>query len=452
MDYPSPYSPNPGSGSPTPAGPNWTPAQPPPPAPPSQPGQAGPGQVGQPYGAPGAFPAAPPPVSPQPQPLGQAPGAAFSPDSQTPAGAPHEPRRRGRWVFPLLLGLLLGGLLTAGGYWLGQQSTNDEPATANGSTGAVLVDDDDDERDEEPAASAPAPLVLDGDQEEPVAAVAQVLAQSVVGLQNDLGEGSGVAYTSTRLITNAHVVGDFTDVTVLLSDGREVAGTVLGTDESRDVAVVEVDQPVLVPATFAPSSSVQVGQLAVAVGSPFGLEQSVTAGIVSAVDRVVENNLSGVVKLVAMVQTDAPINPGNSGGALADRQGRVIGMNTSIRTAGGVNASVGIGFAVPSDTMLLIAERIVNGESLETGFLGVVLRDSVTDPVGAQVTDVNPESAADLAGIEVDDIIVEVGGRPVDGTFALAAAIQIRNPGESVEIVVSRNGDLQTFVAELGSN
>ncbi len=384
---------------------------------------------------------------------------AAAPVGQPAPDLPPEPASapKGRRLPALFLGLILGGLLTAGGFWLGQQQADDPPPVATGAnSGAIIQDDvpatdDDDDGEDQPATAPPAALV-DEDVQEPVAAVASVLAPSVVGVSNQLGEGSGVAYTPNRLITNAHVVGDFTDVQILLEDGRIFDGTVLGTDESRDVAVVELDEDVLTPAVFAPSSSVEVGQLAVAVGSPFGLEQTVTAGIVSAVDRVVENDLSGEVRLVAMVQTDAPINPGNSGGALADREGRVIGMNTSIRTAGGVNASVGIGFAVPSDTMLLIAERIVEGLSLETGFLGVQLQNSVVDPVGAMVTDVNADSAAERAGIEVDDIIIEVGGRPIDDTGSLAAAIQIRNPGESVEIVVSRDGELVTLQAELGSS
>ncbi len=454
MDYPSPFNPNPAQDPPPSAnnGPSWSAPQPPVnPAPAAPPVPSGP-SFGAPLGSP---PAAPPTLLPNPGspvPGTPTPGPAGSHELPTPAKSAR------RWPV-LLLGLVLGGLFTATGFWLGQQQS-DEPQVATGGSGAIVQADtedtgtlgsQDDDNSSQPAASAP-PALVEGDVEEPVAAVARVLAPSVVGVSNQLGEGSGVAYTESRLITNAHVVGDFTDVQILLEDGRVFDGTVLGTDESRDVAVVELDEAVLTPATFAPSSSVEVGQIAIAVGSPFGLEQTVTAGIVSAVDRVVENDLSGEVKLVAMVQTDAPINPGNSGGALADRQGRVIGMNTSIRTAGGVNASVGIGFAVPSDTMLLIAERIVAGESLETGFLGVMLRDSVVDPVGALVTDVNPDSAAEGAGIEIDDIIVEVGGRPVDGTFALAAAIQIRNPGETVEIVVSRGGELVTLQAELGSS
>lgn len=432
MDYPSPYSPNPPQEPTPPSGPTWSAPQPP----------TAPSAVPPP--APAAFPAAAPPLG-SPLSVPAVPVVSNGAPSEQPQRTPEGPKNSRRWPV-LLLGLLLGGLLTGGGFWLGQQSDSSDVATSNGS-GAIVQDDSEDQ----PAASPPPTLVV-GDVDEPVAAVAAVLAPSVVGVSNQLGEGSGVAYTETRLITNAHVVGDFTDVQILLEDGRVFDGTVLGTDESRDVAVVELEEAVLTPATFAPSSSVEVGQLAVAVGSPFGLEQTVTAGIVSAVDRVVENDLSGEVKLVAMVQTDAPINPGNSGGALADREGRVVGMNTSIRTAGGVNASVGIGFAVPSDTMLLIAERIVDGKSLETGFLGVTLRDSVVDPVGAIVTEVNTDSAAELAGIEVEDIIVEVGGRPIDGTFALAAAIQIRNPGETVEIVVSRSGELVTVQAELGSS
>lgn len=367
------------------------------------------------------------------------------PPSSTPQVTPSTPPdgRRGRWWPALLAGLIIGGLLTAGGFWLGQNVGDDEPTE----TVSPAVESSDDT-----PVAAPTVSIVPSETAEPVAAVAAAVTPSVVGVRTGFGEGSGISWTEDMVITNAHVVGNATDLTVLLPDGRELNGIVVGKDDRRDVAVVEVDQPILTPAIFAESDSVEVGQLAVAVGSPFGLDQSVTAGIVSALNRIVPNDLNGSSALVAMVQTDAPINPGNSGGALADREGRVVGMNTSIRTAGGVNASVGVGFAVPSDTVLLIAERIVNGQSLDTGFLGVSLENSVTDPVGALVTEVTPGTAADGAGIQSGDVIIRVEESRIESTGDLAAQIQIRNPGESVEIELVRNGENVTVVADLGSN
>ncbi|MEE9415798.1 MAG: trypsin-like peptidase domain-containing protein [Acidimicrobiales bacterium] len=406
-------------------GPIWNP-----PTPPPVESSLAPPQLYPP--GPPAFPASSPP-----------PPTAAAAVSPTPPGD-----RRGRWWVALLAGLILGGLFTMGGFWLGSRS-DDQPTAAPLPVVATAPATADPKS--EPA-STPAPAIVDEDAPEPVAAVAAAVSPSVVGIVTTFGEGSGISYTDSLLITNAHVVGDASSVTVLLADGREVDGTVVGTDPSRDVAVVEVSDATLRPAVFAPSSSVEVGQLAVAIGSPFGLEQSVTSGIVSALNRVVPSGVEGAISQVSMVQTDAPINPGNSGGALVDRQGRVIGMNTSIRTAGGVNASVGVGFAVPSDTMLLIADRIVSGESLETGFLGVSLNDSVVDPIGALVTEVSEGTAAEKAGIEVGDVIIGIAGDDVDSTVTLAAKIQLRNPGEVVEVELVRDGETLLITATLGSN
>ena len=210
---------------------------------------------------------------------------------------------------------------------------------------------------------------------EPVTAVALAVSPSVVRIDTSTGTGSGIILDSSgRVVTNAHVVNSARTVEIRLADGTRAEGTVLGSDPNVDIAIVQIDGDVLFEkANFALSETVQVGQLAVAIGSPFGLEQSVTAGIVSAVNRAVPhaNVIDGSPTIVEMIQTDAPINPGNSGGALADRQGRVVGMNTSIRTDGIVSGNLGVGFAIPSDTILLVADRIVNGESLDVGFLGV---------------------------------------------------------------------------------
>jgi putative serine protease PepD len=280
--------------------------------------------------------------------------------------------------------------------------------------------------------AAPDPAPLGGD--EPVAAVATAVAPSVVRIDTSLGTGSGIiADADGMIITNAHVVAGTTSVTVRLADGTRVEGSVVGADERVDVAVVDIDPSGLdlVPAEFAPWSSVETGQLAVAIGSPFGLEQTVTSGIVSAVNRDVAN--------VGMIQTDAPINPGNSGGALADREGRVIGMNSSIRTDGVVNANVGVGFAIPSDTMLLVAERIESGEDLTPGFLGVSMSEPTLGRPGAVVSEVVPGSPAQSAGLEVGDLVVAFDGVALTAVGDLAARIQLSAPGATHELTVVRN-------------
>ena len=156
-----------------------------------------------------------------------------------------------------------------------------------------------------------------------------------------------------------------------------------------------------------------------------------------------------------MIQTDAPINPGNSGGALADRQGRVVGMNTSIRTDGIVSGNLGVGFAIPSDTILLVADRIVNGESLDVGFLGVSGQNPALGRAGALIIDVVEDSPAWDGGLMPGDLVVSVDGFPILGMSELAAKIRISSPGTEVEIGVIRNGEeafFKVILGTLGSN
>jgi len=353
--------------------------------------------------------------------------------------------------------MAFSAVLVAGGFGLAQIVDNDpmpvpEVTEDAGSTELAMTDN-------EVAAPTivPAPLT-DADAVEPIAAVAQAISPSVVLIETGVGQGSGIVWDAVNgyIVTNDHVAGDATTVTVRFDNGVEVVGTVIGGDAARDIAVVQVDpaEVDLVAAVFAPTASVDVGQLAVAVGSPFGLDQSVTAGIVSAVNRI--NPFGGSDPdnpvPVAMIQTDAPINPGNSGGALADRQGRVIGMNTSIRTGGASSDNAGVGFAVPSDTIVLIAQRIVNGESLELGFLGVS-GDTLTDgTMGAIVTGVVEGAPAEEAGMEVGDLIISVNGEVVRTMEELAAVFKFFRPGELVDIVVLRDGERMTFPIVVGSN
>ena len=294
---------------------------------------------------------------------------------------------------------------------------------------------------------------------EPVTAVALAVSPSVVRIDTSTGTGSGIILDSSgRVVTNAHVVNSARTVEIRLADGTRAEGTVLGSDPNVDIAIVQIDGDVLFEeANFALSETVQVGQLAVAIGSPFGLEQSVTAGIVSAVNRAVPhaNVIDGSPTIVEMIQTDAPINPGNSGGALADRQGRVVGMNTSIRTDGIVSGNLGVGFAIPSDTILLVADRIVNGESLDVGFLGVSGQNPALGRAGALIIDVVEDSPAWDGGLMPGDLVVSVDGFPILGMSELAAKIRISSPGTEVEIGVIRNGEeafFKVILGTLGSN
>lgn len=311
-------------------------------------------------------------------------------------------------------------------------------------------------------AGMPAAVALADLEEEPVVAVAESVAPSVVlVVVPETSQGSGILLDNDgRVVTNAHVVDALDEVQVLLPSGRSVAGEVIGADVRRDVAVVqllETDESLKV-ATFAPSDQLRVGQLAVAVGSPFGLSQTVTAGIISAVARVVPSygcQVAGMSSAecadVSMLQTDAPINPGNSGGPLADRAGRVIGMNTSIRTQGFSNANVGVGFAIPSDTVLLVAERLILGEPVGTAFLGISGVTPRDGRVGALIKDIVEDSPADIAGLKDGDLIVGSDGRPIPDMRALRADIQLRLPGTRVELKYLRGEQIAKATVELAS-
>lgn len=271
---------------------------------------------------------------------------------------------------------------------------------------------------------------------EPVADAAAVILPSVVHIQTPSGVGSGVLFDDQgRIVTAAHVVGEYDQVQVRWSNGRLSTGTVLGTAADVDIAVIEAEPPGLPPAQFETTKS-RVGQIAIAVGSPWGLASTVTAGIVSAVDQT---NCGGTT-CSAMVQTDAAINPGNSGGALINRNGRVIGINVSIYTISGAND--GVGFAVPSSTVVEYANAIIAGEPIATAFLGVTIDDATTERAGALVTEVIPDTAAEDAGMRVGDVVISVNGVPVLSRGDLVAQIRTYQPESTVTLGILRDGEL----------
>ncbi|WP_419926768.1 S1C family serine protease [Candidatus Poriferisocius sp.] len=266
-----------------------------------------------------------------------------------------------------------------------------------------------------------------------------------------IGQGSGIIYdASGHILTNAHVVGEAEAVRVQLADGTRASGVVVGTAPAIDVALVKVETDVaLTPAVFADRSTIEVGQLAVAVGSPFGLQQSVTSGIVSAVGRAIREG-AGDSAFVEMIQTDAPINPGNSGGALANRFGQVIGMNTLIQTDGSIG-NIGLGFAIPSDIALNIALRILSGMSTELGFLGVLGTDPEMGHPGALIIEVSEGTPADRAGLMAGDLIVLIDDEVVSTFTELAAKVQFRAPGTEVDLEVVRDDEHITLTVIIGS-
>lgn len=280
---------------------------------------------------------------------------------------------------------------------------------------------------------------------EPFANAAEIIRPSVVRLELAQGLGTGVIINSNgTILTAAHVVGVSDTVQVIFADGSRVEGEVVGTHEPTDVAVVRVDPTGrdLVPAALADGEDVRVGQLAVAVGSPFGFDQTVTAGIISAVDRLVPGSDA------SFVQTDAPINPGNSGGPLINLDGEVVGINDLIFTESGDSA--GVGFAISIDIAIIIADQIVQGVEPQVALLGVSTGPPADGSAGALVESVGPGTAAEAAGIEVGDVVVGVNGTNTRGSRDLRAQIIDLVPGSDVSITVIRNGEPVELSATLG--
>ena len=290
-----------------------------------------------------------------------------------------------------------------------------------------------------PPATTLAPVVA-----QPVADIALIVGPAVVQIETRSALGSGIIYSVDGLIlTAAHVVDTSDDfVIVRLADGRAVNGEIIGVHTATDVAVIKIE-PLegLHPAEIAPPDALRIGELAVALGSPYGLEQTVTAGIVSAIDRVVDG--------VIMVQTDAAINPGNSGGPLVDAFGRVIGINDLIFTESG--GSQGVGFAISIDLAVIVAEQLVAGEDVQLARLGVVVTPATGATPGALVTEVSGGSAADAAGIEEGDRIVRVNGRAIRDSDALRARVIKKRPGDTIELEIVRDGETLVVSAELGA-
>ena len=304
---------------------------------------------------------------------------------------------------------------------------------------------------------AEAPVDDSGD--EPVVAVAEALVDSVVLVSvPEASHGSGIVFDDGgRIVTNAHVVDDADEVVVSLPNGREIVAGVVGFDVRRDVAVLQLTEPdnSLVPAVFAFTEDIHVGQLAVALGSPFDLDRTVTAGIVSAVGRVIDSygcqsGFGAECAGVSMIQTDAPINPGNSGGPLADREGRVIGMNTAIQSTGFTAGNIGVGFAIPSDTVVLVARRLILGEPIGTAWLGIRGESTTDGQPGALIVEVVEGSPAELAGLLVGDRVFRSDGRIIRDMGALRADIQIRLPGSRVELEYERDGGIGLALVQLG--
>ena len=383
-------------------------------------------------------------VYPQPTELPAVVGSDSNLNTQFSSSQPAKPKSR--WGVRSLVAFVAGGLIATGAFSAAYFLTNndkEEVSTVERATPSSDID---------VGPGEVTPLVqVDG--EEAAISVAEALGPAVVQIETasngePLGAGSGVVYKDNFILTNNHVIEDADVVRVRQSSGRVLEGEIVGADSRIDIAVIEVKDGGLPIAQLSDGKNIRVGQTAIAIGSPFLLQQTVTAGIVSALNRPVPS--VDRKTFIPMIQTDAPINQGNSGGALADIQGRVIGINTSIQTDGISSNNAGVGFAIPIDIALKVAERLEAGEEIESGFLGVFGEAPSDGAAGVEMTEVTNDSAADLAGVEIGDIVLTMDDAPVTSIAELAGLVTARTPGEEIVLGVKRDGESLNIKVILG--
>ncbi|MET8045752.1 trypsin-like peptidase domain-containing protein [Micromonospora sp. NPDC005215] len=282
--------------------------------------------------------------------------------------------------------------------------------------------------------------------------IAASVQDSVVSITTGSGEGSGVVLTADGyVLTNNHVVAsaDGDTVQVVFADGTKAPAKIIGTDPKTDLAVVKADGVSdLKPAKFGDSDAMQVGDQVLALGSPLGLQGSVTSGILSARDRTIRagdgqqqdptQQSQPVSSISGLLQTDAPINPGNSGGALVNTRGEVIGVNTAIATSGQSTGNIGVGFAIPSNKAKDVAGKLQRGEKVSHPSLGVGVNQA--EGGGALVASVAPGSPAEKAGLQQGDVVTRFGDKPINDSDDLVGAVQAGKVGDRVEVQFKRNG------------
>jgi serine protease Do len=268
------------------------------------------------------------------------------------------------------------------------------------------------------------------------------------------GQGTGVIISEDGyILTNNHVVRGSTELTVRLSDGHEYTGKVIGQDEKTDVAVIKIDAKNLMAAPLGDSDKMQVGDWVLAMGSPFGLDQTVTAGIISAKGRA---NV-GINDYEDFLQTDAAINPGNSGGPLVNMRGEVIGINTAIASRSG--ASAGVGFAIPSNMVKLVSDSLLKEGKVTRGWLGAAIQDLNEDLAksfdyasteGVLIGDVIEDSPAQKAGLQAGDIVIKFKDQAVRTAQQLRNAVAATKPNTKTELIIQRDGKPKTLSITIG--
>ncbi|SBT46938.1 trypsin-like peptidase domain-containing protein [Micromonospora auratinigra] len=432
--------------------------------------EAGPSHSGSPYAPPPVTPSAPPYQGQQPwyggqqqnawaqqggypQSGGYQPHAGPVPPYQSsqPYGQPHQPHQAGQpWgpqqpARPSRAGKFVGAGALVLALMLGSGVAGGALALAVDGGGGTIT-----------RTYSAAPVINSAD----LPKIAASVQDSIVTIMTGSGEGSGVILTADGyVLTNNHVVAsaDGDTVKVVFADGKSAQAKIVGTDPKTDLAVVKATGVNgLKAAKFGDSDGMQVGDQVLALGSPLGLQGSVTAGILSARDRTIsageggqqQNPQQGASSISGLLQTDAPINPGNSGGALVNTRGEVIGINTAIATAGqGSNGNIGVGFAIPSNKAKDVAEKLQRGEKVSHPSLGVSV--NAAEDGGALVAAVTPGSAADKAGLQRGDVITKFGDQPINDSNDLVGAVQAGKVGDKVQVEFKRNGSAQTATVTL---
>ena len=269
--------------------------------------------------------------------------------------------------------------------------------------------------------------------------------------QTGTATGSGFVVSSDGyIVTNDHVVAGASSVTAKVGDGKTLSAKVVGTDASTDLALLKVDASNLTPLTLGDSDQVQVGDPADAIGNPYGLDRTLTTGVISALQREISSPNGYTINDV--LQTDAAINPGNSGGPLFNAAGQVIGVNSQIETSGsssgGEGGNVGIGFAIPSNTVKSVVEQLMKSGKVSHAYLGVQSEDANNG--GAKVAQITANSPAAQSGLQQGDVIKSIDGKAVGSASALSSVIDEHKPGDTVQLKVARNGSEKTLSVKLG--
>ena len=382
--------------------------------------------------------------------------APHQPHASWPPPPPVQPVQRRPRGAAFATGVVVASLLVGGGAGIGGaalwDATHDDPAatTTNAATNQTVSHAPD--------------RAADGSVESVAAKVLPSVVQILVSGAEGSGSGSGIILSEDgRILTNYHVVegaGDGGTLRVSFEDGTTAQARILGTDPLTDTAVIQAEGVSgLTPATIGDSSSLAVGQDVVAVGSPFGLDATVTSGIVSALNRPVNvsTDAEGNATTYPAIQTDAAINPGNSGGPLVDMNGAVVGINSSIRStasADGQAGSIGLGFAIPINEVLPIVDQMTAGETPTHAKLGISVGnpDGDAQVEGAVIGDVTAGSAAEAAGLEAGDVVTKIDDLQITGADSLIATVRSYRPGDTVTVTYDRNGDSLTTQLTLDSD